>query len=282
MITDNENEFTERKIYSSSAFAKNNLLYPLETGYVRSKKAHATRGNVMPALLFFIVDEGKGELRYNDMSYKLRQGDCVFIDCRLSFQMIASDVGCSLTWIYFSCENSDVLYCEYLNDGGRCAFTPSNTDPYAFIIKYVTENGESTLFATELDISARLTGLIAHISREGSKFDIDKSTSKARIIRSIATYSENHHDEKISLDKLSDLFFMNKFSLSRSFTEHFGVSLSDFILRVRINHAKRLLRFTDKDFETIAVECGFKDLPYFSRKFKQAEGISPSAYKKMW
>jgi YesN/AraC family two-component response regulator len=187
-----------------------------------------------------------------------------------------------MTWIYFSCSNSDVFYRKYLDDGGKPAFTPGNISPYSFIIKYVNENGESTMFSTELDVSARLAGLIAYIAREGSKFDIEKSSSRAKVIRSIAAYIEHHHSEKLSLNNLSDVFYMNKFSLSRYFTEQFGISLSDYILKVRINHAKRLLRFSDKDFETIAKECGFKDSPYFSRKFKQSEGISPSAYKKMW
>ncbi|MBR6274743.1 MAG: helix-turn-helix transcriptional regulator [Lachnospiraceae bacterium] len=282
MIVDNENEFTDRKLFTPSIFAKENILHPIETGFVRSKKAHATRHNEIPALLFYIVDEGEGELRYDDMSYELKKGDCVFLNCNRSFQMIASENGCSLTWIYFSSSNIGIIYEEYENEGGKPAFTPKNTDPYAFIIKYVNENGDSTMFSDELDVSARLAGLIAYISREGSQFDIDKRSSKSSVIRSIASYIENHHSEKLSLDRLSDMFYMNKFSLSRYFSEELGISLSDFILRVRINHAKRLLRFTDKDFETIARECGFKDSAYFSRKFRQAEGVSPSSYKKMW
>ena len=282
MIRDNEYEFTDQKLFTPSSFSKENLLHPIETGFVRSKKAHATRHNEVPALLFFIVDEGAGELRYDDMSYNLKKGDCVFLDCSKSFQVIADEHGCSLTWIYFSSLNMSTIYEEYKNEGGRPAFTPKDTAPYSFIIKYVNENGDSTTFHDELDVSARLAGLVAYISREGSHFDIDKSSSKSRVIRSIASYIENHHSEKLSLDRLSDMFYMNKFSLSRYFSEELGISLSDFILRVRINHAKRLLRFTDKDFETIARECGFKDSAYFSRKFRQAEGVSPSSYKKMW
>ena len=282
MIIDNEYEFTDRKLFNPSSFAKETLLHPIETGILRSKKAHASRHNKKPALLFFIVDDGEGELRYDEMSYTLHSGDCAFINCTKSFQMIASEHGCSLTWIYFGSPSSDAIYTEYQNEDGKPAFTPANTDPYAFIIKYINENGDSTLFSDELDISARLAGLMAYISRDGSHFDVGKSSSKTRVIRSIASYIESHHSEKLSLDALADKFYMNKFSLSRYFSEQLGISLSDFILKARINHAKRLLRFSEKDFEAIAGECGFKDSAYFSRKFKQAEGITPSAYKKMW
>ena len=282
MIIDNEYEHSEQKIFSSSSFAKENLLYPHEIGFFRSKKRRATRHRKLPALLFYIVEEGDGELRYDDMCYTLSKGDCAFINCEKSFQMIAADKGCSLTWIYFCARTFDIIYKEYINAGGKPAFTPEKTEPYLYIIKYINDNGNSTKFSDELDISARLAGLIAYIGRDGSHFNIEKSTTKARAIRQIAAYIDQHHADKLSLDQLSDLFYINKFTLSRYFSEELGVSLSDYILRIRINHAKRLLRFSDLDFDNIARECGFKDAAYFSRKFKQAEGTTPSAYKKMW
>ena len=46
--------------------------------------------------------------------------------------------------------------------------------------------------------------------------------------------------------------------------------------------AKRLLRFSDKNIETIAQECGMSDANYFSRIFKKVEGTTPGQYRRQW
>ena len=78
------------------------------------------------------------------------------------------------------------------------------------------------------------------------------------------------------------MFYINKFYLTRIFKEKFGVTLNNYLLQIRITHAKQLLRFTDKTVETIGVECGMGSVHYFSRMFKKIEGISPSEYRKIW
>ena len=51
-----------------------------------------------------------------------------------------------------------------------------------------------------------------------------------------------------------------------------------FVNRVRIEKAKRLLIASNLSVSKVAKECGFKSLHYFSRTFKQEEGISPRDY----
>ena len=51
-----------------------------------------------------------------------------------------------------------------------------------------------------------------------------------------------------------------------------------FVNRVRIEKAKRLLIASNSSVSKVAEDCGFKSLHYFSRAFKQEEGISPSEY----
>jgi AraC-like DNA-binding protein len=53
------------------------------------------------------------------------------------------------------------------------------------------------------------------------------------------------------------------------------------MMRVRLSYAKRLLKAdTLKPIGEVAVKCGFDDLAYFSRIFKQAFGLTPSQYRK--
>ena len=54
------------------------------------------------------------------------------------------------------------------------------------------------------------------------------------------------------------------------------------LVQLRITQAKRLLRFSDKNVEAIAQECGLNDANYFSRLFKRVEGTTPGEYRRQW
>ena len=91
-----------------------------------------------------------------------------------------------------------------------------------------------------------------------------------------------HFNEKISLDDLGGLFFIDKYYLSRRFKQHFGTTINSYLQQCRITHAKRLLRFSRLSIEEIASTCGIEDPNYFSRLFKKIEGISPGDFRRSW
>ena len=108
-----------------------------------------------------------------------------------------------------------------------------------------------------------------------------RSTGKQNL-QNIKEYLDQNYREKITLDQLSEQFFINKFYLTRIFKEQFGLSVTNYLLQTRITHAKQLLRFTDLSIEKIGQECGMHDANYFSRMFKKVEGISPGEFRKLW
>ncbi len=67
--------------------------------------------------------------------------------------------------------------------------------------------------------------------------------------------------------------------LCRIFKERTGLSLFDYIARRRVQRAMILLRGSDRRILDIALECGFRDLSYFNRKFAALAGLPPGAYR---
>ena len=55
-----------------------------------------------------------------------------------------------------------------------------------------------------------------------------------------------------------------------------------YVRNLRITKAKQMLRFTDKKLEDIGYRCGLGTLHYFSRIFRQGEGITPSEFREKW
>lgn len=101
-------------------------------------------------------------------------------------------------------------------------------------------------------------------------------------ISRVKSFLDEHYEEKLSLESVASHFFIDKHYLARLFKEQYGVTLVTYLQQVRITHAKRMLRFTDKSIEEIGLECGIGELNYFSRVFKKPEGVSPSEFRRVW
>ncbi|MEA4885539.1 MAG: helix-turn-helix transcriptional regulator, partial [Bacteroides graminisolvens] len=69
--------------------------------------------------------------------------------------------------------------------------------------------------------------------------------------------------------------------LNRKIKSISGLNATNYILKVRLNRAKKLLTTSQKPIGEIAMDCGFNDFAYFSRTFKKEFGITPSKYQRM-
>lgn len=100
-------------------------------------------------------------------------------------------------------------------------------------------------------------------------------------IKEVCTYIEEHYAEHITLDDLSKIAKMNKYSLLRSFTRIMGITPYRYLETVRINVAKKLLENGTEPIEA-AMETGFVDQSHFSNFFKEFIGLTPRQYKNIF
>lgn len=83
----------------------------------------------------------------------------------------------------------------------------------------------------------------------------------------------------ITVEKLALDFGLNPSYLTRIFTTKMKISPKKYILKKRMDYAKKLLKSTDAYVFEISNTVGFSDQLYFSRIFKKSEGMSPSEYR---
>lgn len=102
---------------------------------------------------------------------------------------------------------------------------------------------------------------------------------KIERFKEISAYIDTHLAEPISLDQLASLTATNSQYLCRFFKEVSGMSPIQFVLNRRIDHAASLLRTTDHSVLDISIDCGFENVSYFIRKFRQLKGKTPGAYR---
>ena len=89
-----------------------------------------------------------------------------------------------------------------------------------------------------------------------------------------------HYSENINRDKMADMVNLSPGYFSNLFRSEVGMSFSDYLIQVRIENAKSLLRRFDLSVEAISKKCGFNSLAHFSRTFKDRCGLSPLKFRK--
>ncbi|SFC31649.1 AraC-type DNA-binding protein [Butyrivibrio sp. YAB3001] len=95
----------------------------------------------------------------------------------------------------------------------------------------------------------------------------------------ISSYIHNHYNEDISLDSLSEQFFISSSYLSREFKQITGFNLSNYIQLTRIKNAQYKLVSSNEKISAIASDCGFSSFSQFNRVFNKLTGTSPREYR---
>ncbi|MDN3691897.1 helix-turn-helix domain-containing protein [Chryseobacterium tructae] len=94
----------------------------------------------------------------------------------------------------------------------------------------------------------------------------------------VVDYIKRNLHQKLSIETIAKLAYVSKSNFFKMFKDELGTSPNDFILQERISKAKELLAGRNSIKET-AFQTGFSDTNYFTRVFKQLEGVTPKSYQ---
>ena len=84
-----------------------------------------------------------------------------------------------------------------------------------------------------------------------------------------------------TLDQLAKCVDIHPVHLTRVFHRFEGCTISDYVRRLRVNHARRKLAESTDSAVEIALACGFGDQSHFSRSFKRITGMTPTEFRRM-
>lgn len=273
---------SQRILYTASNFAKTSLLYLQEIGQLQAMHPHSSRRSGLASYLFFIIQSGSGSLIYDGKTYELTTGDCIFIDCKKPYTHTTSTDLWQLKWCHFNGLGMASIYSKYLERGGQPCFRPDSPTAFDAILTSLYRIAESSDHIRDMKINECLAALLCSLMQESWQPESQHGSTRRQDLTQVRTYLDEHYAEKITLDDLSERFYINKFYLVRLFKEQYGQSVNHYVQQLRITKAKQLLRFTDKTVELIGLECGLGAHSYFTRTFKKVEGMTPSEFRQQW
>lgn len=136
-------------------------------------------------------------------------------------------------------------------------------------------NNSSTLEVLITNIKAYLLNILnQHLT--------NKEQEELKPIREAKKYIQQNYMIHITLETVANHIGFNSAYFSSLFKEKTGKNFSAYLLEMRIEGAKELLKETNQDVASIAEMVGYSDSKYFSKQFKKVTGLKPSEYRKLY
>ncbi|MGF1742371.1 helix-turn-helix domain-containing protein [Vibrio profundum] len=100
------------------------------------------------------------------------------------------------------------------------------------------------------------------------------------VILKIQEWIEKNSNRSLSMEAMAERAAMSPRNFHRRFKQAVGETALNYLQMVRIEAAKRELETSQRSFDEISYDVGYKNVSFFRRVFKRSTGLSPSAYKK--
>lgn len=181
-----------------------------------------------------------------------------------------------------------------IRPGEITIYCANQKDPWVY--QWVGFDGELSKQFANLDAVVRYrtnwAGEILHMRRDWSNIEylvasklflmysewFSEKIEKKDYIRSVKDYVEAKYMETITVEEIAVQMNLDRRYLSRVFKSKTGETIQEYIIRFRIEKAKKLLE-KSKSVGEAARLCGYNDVCNFSKIFKKETGISPGKWK---
>lgn len=187
-------------------------------------------------------------------------------------------------------QNHNINQCNLLNcfeviSKRKCNLLRLDTELLR-VIKYNMSRLEdayrSNEFGSHVLRNALFLELIVYLNRLALRNENSQKSSDIKYDESIdviLNYINNSLAEDLSLEKLSEKFYMSKYYLMHKFKRQTGYTIHNYIMQKRLIMANALIK-QGRQITEACVQSGFNDYSNFLRAFKKSFGISPKQYYK--
>lgn len=118
---------------------------------------------------------------------------------------------------------------------------------------------------------------INRLYKENTAYNQNAETFTGTMAEIIRFLNENH-TSALTLDMLSERFYISKYHMSREFMRHYGITIHRYIIKRRLITAKQKM-MDGTPPSIVFMQCGFSDYTNFYRAFRAEYGITPKEFK---
>ena len=235
-------------------------LNPIIFGHEECSSGKSFGPAIRKYTLIHYVEQGCGKLFKNGEEYDVRAGEAfIILPNEITFYQADKEDPWTYRWIGF-----DGTLSEKYKD--IPPVVPVSNEIFPNIDQDPTEVPmvEYILASQLFSMTATLLSGVKH---------------KNHYVRQVKNYISSCYMQDMSIGKLADHLRLDRRYLSRLFKEKTGETIQDYLTRVRMEEARRLLSLGQSVSEAASL-CGYTDTCNFSKMFKKYFGTSPNNLKK--
>ncbi len=215
--------------------------------------------------MFFFNELSNGNVEF--LEENLRD-EPFYISAEAGFHVLSRDAVRNAKYHFYGTATLAARYCIQKGMGHHHALG---------LIRYY--NQKADLLDTEDAIAALHAEMCMQMCQEMKEILGHKTYSKT--VRQCMDYIYAHLGERISVAEVSEHVKVCECHLSKQFKSELGVSLSEYILQQKIEHAKNLLQYSRLSIVEIGELFSFSSQSHFTRIFKKETGVTPHKYREM-
>ncbi len=247
----------------------------LEVGDVDTDPTWRAEGVCSSFSRLYLVTGGEGTVCTEEGSVTLMPGYAYLIPAGLRYSY---QCGTHLEKLYFHFNLVRPDGYDYFNRFGKVAKVPLDLKDAA-MLRRMFHDGDafSSALTMELYVSRILSGILGNVPYHPNQ----PTKLSARTAAAVAYIRENL-SAALTVQAVAQALFVSKGTLARTFREEVGCSVSQYIDDQIFRFAEEKLLYTGESVASISELCGFCDQFYFSRKFSERYGMSPSLYRQSY
>lgn len=233
------------------------------------------------------VLKGSGQFSINGSTLNVQAGDLVLINdgdvhsCLIDFLSGNDAISVIIPYSFISAIHGNI---------GKLSFTlDTGHKKYPVLINlfremYETFSNKLTDPYYQFKLNAIINDIVYLLYKYFyQEFFIKKDITSKRYqerCQLIVQYIDEHFQEELSLQYVATLFGISKEHLARTFKDYIGITFKNYLTKIRMDHAFKMLVGTDLTLTQISLDSGFSDCRSFIQNFKKVYGTTPLKYRK--
>lgn len=229
------------------------------------------RSNVCFELLYVKHSCGSGTVYFPDGKHAVESGDIIILPSNLKHR--------------FECtgENKCIVVgfcgCDY--NFGKSPFIFKDNSQYSisWLLDLMCDEFEGRKSNRKRMLNIMLNAILVSVMRHSQPTDIKRDVEYDNF-NYILHFMNAHSHNGIDIENVAKMSGLSYHRFRHKFKELTEVSPQQYIIKQRLDFAKRMLETTSYNTSAIAVACGFHSVPQFITCFNREEGLTPVKYRK--
>jgi len=223
------------------------------------------------------ITSGSGIVSINGVKYHIKPGTCIFLDSSIAIEVGATVMN-EVHFYYLKYTNLPASNLDNINSFKMIILQIISQARVISLLEKISDKVSNDPYISWLRKQALLYELLYVISKNKALEEKNENVP----IKLTIDYMNKHYEEQLTIGDLARLTFMTQSSFCRAFKRETGLTPSGYLRNLRIEKAKNMLKTSRYSIKDVARTVGIADELYFSRLFKNSEGISPTIYRKKY